>query len=58
MLTLIVADNGVGLREGMESPSTSSLGMRLLETLANQLDGEAEMNGSDGTEYKITFPIA
>jgi two-component sensor histidine kinase len=35
-----------------------SLGMQLVNTLVNQLDGDIELNSNSGTEFKITFPTS
>ncbi|RMF04727.1 MAG: hypothetical protein D6768_02515 [Chloroflexi bacterium] len=38
-LNLVVSDNGVGMADGFDIHTSSSLGMQLVDTLANQLDG-------------------
>ena len=37
--------------------NTDSLGLRLVTSLAEQIDGEIELNNISGTTFKITFPI-
>jgi len=54
-LALIVSDNGVGLPEGLDFRNTGSLGLQLVNTLVNQLDGTVELDRSGGTEFKIIF---
>jgi two-component sensor histidine kinase len=54
-LTLRVADNGVGLPADLDVEHTSTLGMHLVNTLVDQLDGTVEFNGTGGTEFRITF---
>jgi two-component sensor histidine kinase len=54
-VTLIVADNGVGFPKGLDFRHTESLGMQLVNTLTNQLDGTVELHSNGGTEFKITF---
>ena len=54
-LTLIVGDNGVGFPRDLDFRSTESLGMQLVNTLTNQLDGTVELHSNGGTEFKITF---
>ena len=39
-LHLTIADNGVGLPNGVDACSTSSLGIQLIRTLTEQLDGQ------------------
>jgi PAS domain S-box-containing protein len=56
-LTLIVADNGVGFPAGLDFRDTESLGMRLVNTLVDQLDGTLELSRNAGTEFKIMFPV-
>ncbi|MGD0235319.1 MAG: histidine kinase dimerization/phosphoacceptor domain -containing protein [Syntrophorhabdales bacterium] len=53
--TLIVRDNGVGLPESVDFRNTDSLGLQLVCTLTDQLDGAIELNRIGGTEFKITF---
>ncbi|HEX9933910.1 MAG TPA: sensor histidine kinase [bacterium] len=56
---LSVRDNGVGLPMRSKSRGSSSLGMRLIRILAeDQLEGKVEVNGRNGTSYRIVFPIA
>jgi PAS domain S-box-containing protein len=54
-LTLIVRDNGVGFPENVDFRNTDSLGLQLVCTLTDQLDGAIELNRAGGTEFKITF---
>ena len=54
-LTLIVSDNGVGFPENVDFRNTDSLGLQLVCTLTDQLDGAIELNRTGGTEFKITF---
>ncbi|MCI0497901.1 MAG: response regulator [Thermoplasmata archaeon] len=52
---LTVSDDGVGLPADFDPGSSGSLGMQLINTLTDQLDGEVELDGSRGTRYTITF---
>jgi PAS domain S-box-containing protein len=52
---LIISDNGIGLPEDLDFQSTESLGLQLVNSLTDQLDGEIEVDKSHGTEFKITF---
>ena len=56
-VTLCVRDNGVGLKEGVSFSDTETLGLRLVRSLANQLEGEARIRHSVGTEILISFPL-
>jgi len=52
---LIVSDSGVGLPQDLDIRSTTSLGLRLVSTLTDQLGGTIEIQNSGGTEFRITF---
>jgi two-component sensor histidine kinase len=56
-LRLAVADDGVGLPPGLNIHDAKSLGLRLVETLASQLDGELKVNGARGTSFELEFPV-
>jgi len=56
-LELEVSDNGVGVPEGFNMANTSTLGLKLVTNLVeNQLDGKIELDRSQGTTFRITFP--
>lgn len=52
---LIIRDNGLGLPEKLDFDNLESLGLRLVKSLTEQIDGELTINRSHGTEFKITF---
>lgn len=53
---LIINDNGVGLPENIDFRNLeSTLGLRLVKSLVNQLDGSIELDRSHGTKFKIIF---
>ena len=54
-LILIVSDNGVGFPENLDFRETESLGLQLVNTLTEQLDGSIELDRTGGTTFKITF---
>ncbi len=54
---LKVTDNGVGISEDLDLEHTDSLGMQLVYSLTDQLEGEVECDRSDGTTFHITFPV-
>ncbi|HWI40743.1 MAG TPA: sensor histidine kinase, partial [Verrucomicrobiae bacterium] len=54
---LSVRDDGVGLAEGFDWRSASSLGLRLVQMLAAQMKAEVELDRSDGTAFRITFEL-
>lgn len=50
-----IKDNGVGLPKDFNTKKTNTLGIQLINGLILQLDGELEVNSTDGTEFKIIF---
>lgn len=54
-LILIVADNGIGLPKDFDYRNTQSLGLQLVVTLTDQLNGTIEMDRENGTRYTIIF---
>ncbi len=54
-LMLIVNDNGVGFPENLDFRETESLGLQLVNTLTEQLEGSIELDRTSGTTFKITF---
>ena len=57
-VTLCVRDNGVGLKAGVSFSDTETLGLRLVRSLVNQLEGEARIRRSAGTAIRVTFPLS
>lgn len=54
-LKLGVADFGVGLPKDFKIENTESLGLSLVHTLVDQLDGELILKTLGGTKFLITF---
>lgn len=52
---LMVADDGVGLPEGVGFDTEESLGLQLINTLVGQIDGTIEVDGTNGTRFIIMF---
>jgi two-component sensor histidine kinase len=50
-----IKDNGVGVGDGIRLEDIESLGLQLVFTLIEQLDGEVEYSSHQGTKYLITF---
>jgi PAS domain S-box len=50
---LLIRDDGAGFPEELDINSTHSLGLQLVNTLVNQLDGEIEMVVNGGTTFNI-----
>jgi two-component sensor histidine kinase len=55
--TLTVSDNGVGIPENLDIEDLESLGLQLVASLVDQLDGELELERNNGTEFTIKFTV-
>ncbi|RXA21869.1 sensor histidine kinase [Methanosarcina sp. MSH10X1] len=54
---LKVSDNGVGIPENLDIEELDSLGMQLVTSLADQIDGKLELRTNHGTEIIIRFTL-
>lgn len=52
---LKVGDNGVGFPKNLDFRNTESLGLQLVNSLINQLNGTIELDRRRGTTFKIKF---
>ena len=52
---MIVADDGVGLPAALDTSKTATLGLRLVTSLVDQLEGELVLERQPGTTFRITF---
>lgn len=52
---LNISDNGVGLPEDMELEKVSSMGIQLITSLVNQIDGKIELDKKPHTSFNIKF---
>jgi two-component sensor histidine kinase len=52
---LMVRDNGVGLPLGLDWNTSPTLGLRLVRTLARQIDADLKIRGREGAFFSITF---
>lgn len=55
-LTLIVKDNGVGFPKDFNIQEKSTLGLKLVKVLTQQLEGDIELKQEQGIELAISFP--
>ena len=55
VVDLSVSDNGVGLPEGLNALHDGNLGLELVRTLVEQLDGTLKVTSGAGVSYLITF---
>ena len=54
-LRIVYHDNGVGMPAGFDWKNTESLGLRLVNSLVDQLDGTIESSGGEGTTFIINI---
>jgi two-component sensor histidine kinase len=52
---LSVSDSGIGMPENFNFREATSLGLQLVNTLADQLRGRLELYSEQGTRFEITF---
>jgi len=52
---LIISDNGVGIPPNINFDKTETLGLVLVDSLVNQLEGTVELERNGGTKFKIIF---
>ena len=58
MVLLNFIDDGIGLPENFSPQDSNSLGLELVDTLTNQIDGEFSiLKKKTGSGFNITFPI-
>jgi two-component sensor histidine kinase len=53
---LVVQDTGIGLPEALDFRQTNTLGLQLVTTLVDQLQGTIALDRRGGTIFTITFP--
>jgi PAS domain S-box-containing protein len=54
---LSVSDNGTGIPEDLDIEDLDSLGLQLVITLVDQLDGDFELKRNNGTEFTIKYTV-
>jgi two-component sensor histidine kinase len=52
-----VSDNGIGVLEYLDIENLDSLGLQLVTTLVEQLDGEIELRRDKEMEFIIRFTV-
>ncbi|HEB01689.1 MAG TPA: sensor histidine kinase, partial [Nitrospirae bacterium] len=52
---LIIKDNGIGLPEDFDLKKAKSLGLQIVNSLVNQINGNLEVSNKNGAEFKIAF---
>jgi PAS domain S-box-containing protein len=56
-LRLVVRDDGAGIPAGIDIATTTSLGLRLVDSLARQLGGQIQFDRTEGTRAVVLIPI-
>lgn len=54
---LTIADNGHGLPTSFDPQVYDSLGLRIMQALANQIEGTLSFASANGTIVRLTFPV-
>ena len=54
---LLISDNGIGIPEDLDIKNLDSLGLKLVTTLVEQLDGKFKIKKNKGTEITIRFTV-
>ncbi|MGB9928116.1 MAG: sensor histidine kinase, partial [Methanosarcina sp.] len=54
---LKVSDNEIGIPESIDLKNPKSLGLQLVTTLVEQLEGELELKRNNGTEFIVKFTV-
>ncbi|AAM05038.1 sensory transduction histidine kinase [Methanosarcina acetivorans C2A] len=54
---LTVSDDGIGIPENLDIKDLDSLGLQLVISLVDQLDGELKLKRGNGTEFTIKFAV-
>jgi two-component sensor histidine kinase len=52
---MVVWDNGIGMNQDFDISKATSLGMRLVKMLTDQLNGKLDVDCSQGTRVMVTF---
>jgi two-component sensor histidine kinase len=57
MVVLTISDDGVGMPQGVDFRNPSTLGLRIVNILTEQLKGTLTLNPGSGTSFTVTFPM-
>ncbi len=56
-IRIVVRDNGAGIPRNVDVYRTTSLGLKLIRSLAQQLNGTVTIVSTQGTEVTVEFPL-
>jgi len=54
-VAISISDDGIGLPEGFNTQNDGNLGLELVYTLVDQLDGKLDVKTGEGVAYLLTF---
>ena len=54
-ITMDISDNGIGMPNNIDFNNPDTLGLQLVKTLVNQIEGNIQYNWENGTQYSIKF---
>jgi two-component sensor histidine kinase len=57
LVLIEVGDNGVGIPADIDIKQTKTLGLQLVDTLTEQINGKLVINRTKGTKFSIEFKI-
>ena len=57
LVVLTVGDNGKGIPKELDIDNTETLGLQLISSLVEQLEGEMDLNRVNGTNFTIKFKM-
>jgi two-component system, sensor histidine kinase PdtaS len=57
VVELVVTDDGAGMDPAFDAAKATSLGMQLIYTLVEQLEGKLEIFHEGGTSFQVRFPV-
>ena len=58
MACLSIGDDGIGLPQAVDAGAKTTFGLKLVQTLTDQLRGSLEIQRGSGTMFHIRFPAA
>ena len=56
-VSIEVGDNGIGIPDSVDVKNTQTLGMQLVDTLVEQINGTIKLIRKKGTIFSIEFNI-
>lgn len=54
-ISLVIADNGVGIKESIDFNNSPGFGLTLISLLAKQLQGTIRKENDSGTKFTLEF---